>query len=246
MDSATFTTDEKIAALQAALATGAITQAQYNTQYALLTNPKEPFDLGTFLEGIFSVFNLVLWAKTFASLFNIRTIIVLVIVGGLFFHFGLRDRVPTFVLGSNSLQGKSYTVLLPGTPDKLVLNPKGQLQVQVTKTNKVIGIIRIKDIPALSKAISPIGFHLRLIGILGAGYGTIEKAGIEGGAGLSWFHFHQWEADSFVTNKAVYPLGISYRFTKFASGNTSVGLAVSPFGFHNTDRRVLLYFRWAF
>lgn len=242
--SADFSLQDQLSALQAALTAGAITQAQYTTQYNILTNPPEPFSLVKFLEGMLSVLEPTNWAKDFAAIFNIRRLIIIGLIIGAF-CWGLRDRIPTFNLGPNSLQGKSFSIDL-GDGRSLILNKNGQLQVVNNKTKKVEKTIRVKDIPALQKAINPIGFQCKLIGVLGAGAGTTQGFGVEGGAGVSWFHYHQWETDTFVTNKAFYPLGISYRFEKFAGGNTSVGLAVSPFGFHHGDKRVLLYFRWAF
>lgn len=242
-ESANFTLQEKLDALLAALTTGAISQAQYDLQYKILTNPTEVFSWGKFFSGIFSVLNPVDWAKDFASLFNIRRLVIIGLIAGAFW-FGLHNRIPTFHFGPNSLNGKSFSINL-GNGENLVLNSSGQLQVVDSKTGKVDKTIRVKDIPELNKAINPIGFQLKPIAVVGAGVGTTQGFGVEGGAGVSWFRLYNLETDSFVTNKGVYPLGISYRLNKFAGGNSSIGIAPG-LGFHNGDKRILVYWRFTF
>src|SRR5208337_2628431 len=96
LQSATYSTQEQLASLQQALATGAITQAQYDAQYAIITGTgPEPFSLVKFLEGMLSCLEPVNWAKDFASLFNIRKLIIYALIGAAFW-FGLRDRIPSF------------------------------------------------------------------------------------------------------------------------------------------------------
>ena len=241
MASATFTKEEQIAALQAALTTGAITQAQYNTQYALLTNPPEAFSLIKFLEGMLSVLEPVNWAKDFHALFNIRRLLIVSAIL-LAFWFGLRDRIPVWNFGPNSLQGKSFSIVLPGTPNTLVLDKAGHVTVTDTKTGKKVGTVRIKDIKGLDAAIHPVGFQCKLIGVLGAGMGS-GGMGLEAGAGLSVFKFYNFETDIFATNRAIY-VGESYRLTHFADGNSSIGLALGR-GYKG-DTRALVYFRWVF
>jgi hypothetical protein len=242
--SAEFSTEEKLAALLSALNTGAISQAQYDAQYAILTGTgPEPFSLAKFLEGMLSVLNPVNWAKDFAALFNIRRLIIIgVIIGA--FCWGLRDRIPVFNLGNGSLQGKTFTINL-GNGENLNLNSAGQLQVVDSKTGKVEKTVRVKDIPQLNAAIKPIGFQFKPIAVVGAGAGTASGFGLEGGAGVSWFKLYNLETDSFVTNKGLYPLGISYRLTKFAGGNSSIGIAPG-IGWKGNDKRILVYFRLTF
>lgn len=241
-----FTTDQKIQALQQAFATGAITQAQYDTQYAVLTGATpEQFSLAKFLEGMLSVLNPVNWAKDIASFFNIRVLLIfLALIGA--FCWGLRDRIPIFNLGPGSLQGKTFTIDLgaQANNEQLRLNGAGQLQVLDSK-GKVVKNVRVKDIPELNAAIKPVGFQLKPIAVAGMGYGTNNQGiGAEVGAGVSWFKLYALEADTFATNKAIYPVGVSYRLTKFAGGNTSIGLAPG-IGYHG-DKRIMAYVRITF
>jgi hypothetical protein len=240
VQSAEFTLEQKVSALQAALNTGAITQAQYDTQYALLTNPAEPFSLLKFLEGMLSVLEPVNWAKDFASIFNIRKIIIYAVILGAFFY-GLHWRIPVFDLNGSTLSGKSYSIDLGGN-QTLNLTKAGRLQVVDTKTGKVEKNIRVSDIPQLKADIKPIAFQFKPIGVAGMGVGT-SGAQAEAGVGVSFLKVYNFESDAFVTNGGAY-LGESYRLEKFASGNTSVGLA-GGLGWKG-DMRVMAYVRWEF
>ena len=224
-ESANFTLQEKLDALLAALTTGAISQAQYNLQYKILTNPTEVFSWGKFFSGIFSVLNPVDWAKDFASLFNIRRLVILALILGAFWY-GLRDRIPSFNFGPNSLNDKSFSIVLPGTPDTLKLDSAGHVTIVNTKTGAKVGTVEVKDIKGLNAAIHPIGFELKPF--LAAG-GDVGSKGIHGdiGAGAHIFHIYNWQTDGLVTNSGAY-LGESYRLSKFMNGNTSVGIGAGP------------------
>lgn len=224
--SAQFTTQEKLDALLVALQTGAITQAQYDAQYAILTGTgPEPFSLVKFLEGMLSVLNPTMWAKDFAGLFNIRVLLIIGAVG-LAFWFGLRDRIPVFNFGPNSLNGKSFSILLPGTPDTLKLDTAGHVTIVNTKTGKKVGTVEVKDIKGLDSAIHPIGFELKPFLLAGAGAG-VSGMHVDVGAGAHVFHIYNWQTDLFATNSGAY-LGESYRLSKFMGGNTSVGIGAGP------------------
>ena len=222
--SADFTTQQKLDALLAALNAGAITQAQYNTQYALLTNPPQPFSIEAFWDKLFSVLNPVHWLNDLATFFNIRILLIALAIGAAFW-FGLRDRIPVFSLGPGSLQGKTFTMNL-GDGRNLTLQKSGQLQVTDAKTGKVQKTIRVKDIKELEKAIDPIGFELKPFLVGGMGIGQ-NGAGPEVGAGAHIFHVYNWQTDAMVTSGGAY-LGESYRLSKFLDGNTSVGIAAGP------------------
>lgn len=181
--------------------------------------------------------------KDFVALFNIRRLLIIGLILGAFW-WGLRDRVPSFSFGPNSLNGKSFSINL-GNGENLTLNSSGQLQVVNSQTGKLVKTIRVKDIPELNKAINPIGFQLKPIAVVGGGYGTTQGFGVEGGAGVSWFRMYNLETESFITNKAFYPIGLSYKLDKFAGGHTSIGIAPG-LGFHSNDKRILVYFRWEF
>lgn len=221
-----FSTEDKLAALQAALSTGAITQAQYNAQYAILTGTgPEPFSFEKFFEGMFSIFNPVNWAKDFATLFNIRILIIIALIGGAFWY-GLRDRIPVFNFGPYSLSGKSYTIVLPNTPDSLTLDKGGHLTIVDTKTGKKISSVALKNIKGVDNAIHPIGLEFKPF--LAAGAGVSATSGhFDVGAGAHIFHIYDWQTDVLATNSGAY-LGESYRLEKFMGGNTSIGVGAGP------------------
>lgn len=223
--SAQYSLAEQLAALQSALDTGAITQSQYDTQYSLLTNQSETFSLAKFLEGMLSVLNPVNWAKDFAGLFNIRMLIIYALIGGAFW-FGLRDRIPVFNFGPNSLQGKSFSILLPGTPDTLKLDTAGHVTIVNTKTGSRVGTVEVKDIQGLNEAIHPVGFELKPFLVGGMGMGQ-SGGHFDVGAGAHIFHIYNWQTDVMATSSGAY-LGESYRLSKFLNGNTSVGIGVGP------------------
>jgi hypothetical protein len=226
MASAEFSLEQKLDALSSALATGAITQTQYNAQYALLTaTPDESFSWEKFFEGMLSVLNPINWAKDFASLFNIRKLLIMAAIGAALW-FGLRDRIPSFDFGPNSLNGKSFSIVLPGTPDTLKLDSAGHVTIVDTKTGKTVGTVEVKDIKGLNAAIHPIGFELKPFIVAGAGAGT-AGGHFDVGAGAHVFHIYNWQTDGFVTNSGAY-LGESYRLSKFLGGNTSVGVGAGP------------------
>jgi hypothetical protein len=241
--SAEFSTEDKLAALLAAFNAGAITQAQYNAQYAILTAPPSPpFTIETFWDKMLSILNPLHWLQDIATFFNIRILLVILAIGAAF-CWGLRDRIPTFNLGNGSLQGKTFSIKL-ANGDSLNLSSAGVL-TETDSKGKTIETVRVKDIPQLNAAIKPIGFQFKPIAVVGGGAGTTQGFGLEGGAGVSWFKLYNLETDSFVTNKGFYPLGVSYRLTKFAGGNSSIGIAPG-LGFHNGDKRILVYFRLTF
>lgn len=237
MSSATFTNQDKLDALQSALAVGVLTQAEYDAKVAAINNPTEPFSLSKFLEGMLSCLEPVNWAKDFASIFNVRKIIIYVLIGGACYFWALRERIPTFNLG-----GQAYTIPLGVNNENLQITKAGYMEI-TDANGKVIKVLRAKDIPQINTILKPIGFQFKPIGVVGMGAGA-SGVGMEAGGGVSWFKVHQWEADSFITNKGLYPLGVSYRLEKFGSGNTSVGLA-GGMGWKK-DLRVLLYVRVAF
>jgi hypothetical protein len=234
--SATFTNEQKIEALKSALEIGIITQQEYNTKIIALNNPVEPFSWLKFVEGLVSSLNPTLWAKTFATFFNIRTIILVSIIVGASYWWGESHRLPTF-----NLQGQAITIPVSATEN--VQFTKSGVAELTDKQGHVIKKFTVKDIPQIDKVLKPVGLQLKPIAVAGLGMGA-SGASPEVGAGVSWFKFYNLEADAFATNKAIYPLGVSYRLEKFASGNTSVGLA-GGLGY-NGDKRVIVYVRWAF
>lgn len=215
------------------LAAKILSQAEYDAK----VNPTEGFNLSKFLHGMFGTANGVNWAKDIHSIFNIRKIIIYVLIGAACYFFALKQRIPTF-----DLQGKEYTIALDQN-ENLHFTKSGIMQI-TDKNGKVIKTIRAKDIPQVNQVLHPIGFQLKPIAVVGMGGGAKGDFGFEGGVGVSTFHFYKLNVDHFITNKGIYPLGLSYRLEKVGSGNTSVGIA-GGMGWKG-DPRVMGYVRLEF
>jgi len=109
----------------------------------------------------------------------------------------------------------------------------------VDKDGKVLKTITVKDVDGLRQALRPYGFRLEPIVVAGGSIGE-SGAGIEAGAGISWFRWYKTKLDSFITNRGLYPLGVSYSITD----NSGVGLGAG-LGYRG-DRRIILYYKWRF
>lgn len=193
-----------------------------------------------FLDGMLSILNPVSWAKDICSLFNIRKIIIYAVIVGAFWGWGYLGGIahkPVHV----DLNGKEAVVEL-GENLYLHILPDGTLHTQ-DKNGKTIHIINVKDIPALQEKLTPIGFQLKPIGVLGIGTGA-GSANFEGGVGISWYKLWMANLESFVTNKGFYPLGVSYRLNQLNMPNSSVGVA-GGLGY-DKSQRVMFYYRWQF
>ena len=108
--------------------------------------------------------------------------------------------------------------------------------------------ISAKDIKGLEAELRPYGFQLEPILVGGVGFG---KDGIEGevGVGFSWFRAWKLHAESFLTQKGIYPLGISYSLKDLRLKNSAAGIA-GGVGYKSfsgeKDTRIIWYWRTKF
>jgi len=202
--------------------------------------PKEKIDGKKLQTGLLNFWNPVLWLKDLTSILNIRKLIIYSLIIGSVFGYGylkgIRNKPVHF-----DMRGKEAHIAL--NEHVLHVLPDGTAQVE-EKDGTILKRISTKDIPQLRKALKPIGFQLDPIGIMGLGVGDKSGAQAEGGAGVSWFKFYNANLDTFLTNKGLYPIGVSYRLHKLGLHNSSIGIAGGK-GFKG-DTRGLLYFRWKF
>jgi len=196
---------------------------------------EEKFNVSKFVSGMTNVTSSTGWAKDIYSLFNLRKLIIVGVILSVIFGYGYwkgRTNAPVNL----NLQGKEVTIKL--NEHYLKIEKSGDTKV-LDKDGKVLKVIKVKDIPELSKALRPYGFILEPVVVLGSGIGL---NGIEGeaGLGLSWIKYFKYNLDSFLTNKGIYPLGISYKITD----NSGAGLGVGK-GWQG-DNRIIMYYKWRF
>jgi len=203
----------------------------------------ELFDKKKFLEGFFSFLNPTLWAKDFVSLFNIRKIIIyLLIIAGVFIY-GYTQGNQNLPVKVELGYGREAVVNL-GNGEYLWIQKSGDVVIidnaNPTKA-KIIRVIKVKDLGALKGKLSPIGFQFQPIGVIGYGLGIKGDGGIEAGAGVSFFRYWQGSVEAFLTQKGVY-VGTSYRLDRLHLENTSIGIAYGR-GYKNfmNDHRIMIY-----
>ena len=204
----------------------------------------EPFEWSKFWSGFLGFFNPTLWAKDLISLFNIRKLIIyVVIIAGVFFYaYSIGNQnVPVQVdLG----YGREAIVNL-GNGEYMWIQKSGEVAI-IDNANpekaKVLRIIKIKDLGALKGKLSAIGFQFKPIAVVGYGLGLKGDGGIETGAGISFFRYWRGSVEAFLTQKGVY-IGTSYRLDRIKLSNTSIGIAVGKGykDFLGNDYRVMIY-----
>lgn len=196
---------------------------------------EEKFQLPKFLNGMTNITSSVGWAKDIASIFNLRKLIIIGVIIGVIFGYGYyKGRLGKEV--HFDMRGKEALIQL--NDHYLKIEKDGTAKV-VDKDGKILKTIKVKDIDALRKALRPYGLILEPIVVAGGSLGE-TGAGIEGGAGISWFKWYKNKLDAFLTTKGIYPLGVSYSITD----NSGIGLGAG-IGYKG-DKRVILYYRWRF
>jgi hypothetical protein len=203
-------------------------------------SPSPKIDLEKLKHGLFNILDPVLWMKEICSWINLRKIIIILLIAGSVYGWGYIKGVQGKPVHFD-VQGKEAFIRLNGTT--LHIKADGTAEIIDTKTGKKIKDINVHDVKDLDKLVTPLGFQLKPIGVLGVGYGG-GKSSAEGGVGISWYHAWMANLESFITNKAIYPIGISYRLNQLKMPNSSVGIA-GGLGY-DKSQRVLFYYRWQF
>jgi len=229
-------TDEQKSQLKFLLDTNVISQKEYDDKMY----PKETWDVKKFANGMLSIFSPVEWAKDIYSLLNVRKIIIYLIIIISIFGYGYMKGVKGKPVHFD-VEGKEAYIKLNG--ETLHIKSDGTAEIIDTKTGKKIKDINVKDVKDLDKFVTPVAFQFKPVGVVGTGFGG-GKAGIEGGVGISWLRAWYTSVESFVTNRAVYPVGVSYKLDKIKMPNSAIGIGVGMR--YDKSIRTIFYYRWSF
>jgi len=159
--------------------------------------------------GLLKVNSGVLWAKDFASIFNLRKLIIVGVILGIVFGWGWYQGHTGKPVHLN-LQGKEVTIKL--NEHFLKIEKNGDTKV-LDKNGKVIKVIKVKDIPELAKALRPYGLEVLPFFTAGGSVGT-SQATTEVGLGVQLAHFYKMNYSPFITTAGVYPIGLGYNLTE--------------------------------
>ena len=197
---------------------------------------KERFSWLKFIVGMLHVFDPVLWAKDFASIFNLRKITIYLTVAFIIMSVG-------YYKGKTDkpvhLDLKRDVKIYLDKDQVLHITKDGHMLIE-DEQGKVKKEVRVKDIPELQKKLKPYGLQIEPIFVNGMGY-NIQKGKFEAeaGAGISFLKWFRWKLDTFLTNKGAY-IGASYRIKE--KGNAHIGVGIGK-GYKGDDR-VIGYIRF--
>jgi len=190
---------------------GLVPEALYK-QVCTVPTPTECFDTKKAINGVVNVSNPVLWMKDIASIFNLRKLIIVGVIlsaiWGYGYYKGHTNKPVNLVINVEA----EFTIPVPNSVLALV-KTKGSTELKWVnlETGKIIGIVKVSDIPELKKALKPYGFRLKPFICAGGSIGE-SKAGFEAGAGVDFFKWFKWNANAFITNLGGY-LGVGYNIT---------------------------------
>jgi hypothetical protein len=199
----------------------------------------EKFDTKKLLTGITSVVHGDLWGKTISQELSIRTWairlgiigVIIAVIYGYGWYKGTQGLQPIL-----DWRGKEEWVSL--NEHYLHICKDGTMEVMSKDKKTILKKITVKDLENLKKNLRPYGLILEPIAIVGGSVGN--KAGFEAGVGVSWLKWYKYNADAFLTNLGIYPLGVSYKITD----NSGAGLGVG-YGFKG-DKRIIGYYKFKF
>ena len=202
---------------------------------------REFFSMGKFVSGFFAMFSPVGWAKDIVGLFNVRKLIVYALILGMIFGYGYwQGKINQNLLIDIGEYKDSYIKLLDD--NVLHIDENGTVTIEDANGN-ILKTLKSKDLDALKKQLRPFGFELSPIGVIGIGGSTDGSLDGEGGIGIRWFRAWRINFESFLTNKGIYPLGISYKLDGIGLKNSSFGIgAGTSYDNFLADKRLLAYF----
>ena len=202
---------------------------------------REFFSVSKFVSGFFAIFSPVGWAKDIVGLFNVRKLIVYALIIGMVFGYGwFKGKSNQNLLIDIGEYKDSYIKLLDD--NVLHIDENGTVTIEDADGN-VLKRLKSKDLDALKKQLKPFGFELSPIGVIGIGGSTDGSIDGEGGIGIRWFRAWRINFESFLTNKGIYPLGISYKLDGIGLKNSSFGIgAGTSYDNFLQDKRLLAYF----
>jgi len=184
---------------------------------------QEPFNLAKFIQGMTTLKSGTSWAKDLHDLFNLRKLIIVGVILGVIWGYGYYKghiNQPVQLLIDEAVE---FTIPVPKS-DLALYKAKHSTELKWinTVTGKVIGKVKVKDIPELAKKLKPYGFTFEPVGVLGYGISNADNS-TEVGIGVRWVKYFRWISDICITSKGFYPLGISYKLTDSSAIGLSVG-----------------------
>ena len=216
--------------------------ATIGKKYKLIeVKEKEPFSANKFFDGLFGLFSGVGWGRDLSGMFNIRKLIIYALIIVSIFSYGwyqgkINQPLKIDIGDYQSAQIKLHNGYV------LFIEKDGTATIRDEKGN-IIKQLKNKDLDALKDKLKPYGFELSPIAIGGVSGGIDGDISGEMGIGLRWFRAWKINIESFLTNKAIYPLGLSYSLTGMGLDNTSVGIGVgTSYEKFLEDKRIIAYF----
>ena len=217
---------------------GLVPEALYK-QVCTVPTPTECFDSKKAVTGLLSVNNKVLWMKDIASIFNLRKLVIIGVIIAFISGYGYWKGKTSKPVNLVIDVAAEFTIPVPNSPLALVKQKNStELKWINLETGKVVGTVKVKDIPELKKVLKPYGFRFRPFMTAGGSLGN-TGAKAEVGAGVDFFKYFKWNANAFLTTVGAY-LGVGYNLTDNFDVLAGFGLG------YKGDQRVYLGGKWRF
>lgn len=214
---------EERAQLQSLLDKGIITKSQFEKAISpVIVVSKVKAKILTLIKYL----SLVNW-KADIAYFKTKKLLIYIVITSLLV-------IGSWVHGYN----KPKDVKIPvGVNEIIHVKKSGDVQFETTD-GKVFHVVSKTDMSILKGELSPFGFQLKFIGVVGSSFGTGGDK-FEGGAGISWFRIWKCQLNSYITNAGIYPIGISYNLSFLHLPNTSIGIAIGK-GFNKNGETKIM------
>jgi len=201
----------------------------------------QKFNYKKLVGGLIDIKSKTDWAKDFVQLFNLRKLIMYIIIIGLiagyFYWKGLKNVQPVIDVGYK----ESITMKAPKGYEYLeklaVHKPKDSNKWNWINYDSeyIYSKVKIGDIPESAK-LRPYGFENKLIGFYGVGSG-LQHTGVETGVGYRFARLWNFRTEVIATNKGGY-LSVSYKIKKFVFENTYLNAGLGK-GYKGDDRGII-------
>lgn len=191
-----------------------------------------------FWTGFISFLNPVLWLKDIVSLFNVRKLVIYLLIIGTIFGYGWYRGKLNSPVNVNLGYGKEAYIRLNG--ETLHIAKDGNVYIEDTKTGEILKHIKAKDIKGLKMQLAPYGLQLKPFVLVGASGSMSGDTGIEAGAGVSFARIWKVNLDAFLTNRGAY-IGSSYKLTD----NSGIGIGLGK-GWQKDEVRGIIYYKFEF